>query len=399
MAELDNTIPLNTLMSRQKPIYQGQPMTELATYGIQQDEAQQKRTESADAKYREEMTRKVFGEALANGVDLEQAAKAVAKYDPELSYKLLTQYRMEKNSITTAENQAKKEADKATAESDILSTANIQKAASTYQWLLQQLSSATNESDKAVLKARLKLMDDTYKGSPLAVSLMGIGEGTGDIDGTSVAGYQTKISEAKDKQSLEVIKADYTKDSNIGSDDRKSLDITLGVKLDSFPKASKIEKRPENTSADAKNIINSGLGTLASMSLVSSLDPSNASDRQIIWKVNQRAFTPEAVNEGDLTLGRSWLEKVASKITGVPPTISEDEAKRAMKSLHDQYIKASNTVKGMTSDKYLGSVSLVTNDNVNKSLSQYGWNYAGDYGSVKADSGKKAGNVKDLFAK
>lgn len=95
MAEIDNSIPLNTLMSRQKPIYQGQPMTDLMNYGIQQDENAQKRKESADKKYREDMTRKVFGEALANGVDLDKAAQAVAKYDPDLAYRLLTQYRLD----------------------------------------------------------------------------------------------------------------------------------------------------------------------------------------------------------------------------------------------------------------------------------------------------------------
>lgn len=167
-------------------------------------------------------------------------------------------------------------------------------------------------------------------------------------NGTKTVTYETILEDIKGatKETYDKVAAQVATDKGIAklsNEQTKYVDDALNKKYkELFPLA---KHRPTTTNVDWLNPIKAAIGQFATFSAVSSLDPSVPSDRQILWKVNQRSFTPEAVNEGDLSLGRSFLDKAIAKITGIVPEISETEAISAKNNAKKAYDLARGTVK------------------------------------------------------
>lgn len=134
------------------------------------------------------------------------------------------------------------------------------------------------------------------------------------------------------------------------------------------PKADRTSTTKSEVLADIK----SALSNIALGSSASTLNPSNAADAQILWKVKQRGYSPEAVNEGDLNLGRDFLTKAISKVTGVPPTIPVDEAQAAKDYIQKAIFNTSfNTLNRLLKDKK--NVSQYSADKIQEVLNTYKW--------------------------
>ena len=136
-------------------------------------------------------------------------------------------------------------------------------------------------------------------------------------------------------------------------------------------------KRPATTSTDIKASIQSALGALAAGSALSDLDLNSNVSRQILWKADQRSFSPEAVNEGDMTAGRSTLEKAIAKVTGVAPAITSSEASAYRSRAKATYDKMAATLRKYASDDpssaYFKGVSAITRQNIIDALGTYQW--------------------------
>jgi hypothetical protein len=90
----DNTIPLNFLTGKMAtPIYQGTPMMDLMKVGQTVQKEAETKLKADAVSNREEQVRKALSEAIEQGVSLDKAAQAVAKYDPELAFKLMKEFR------------------------------------------------------------------------------------------------------------------------------------------------------------------------------------------------------------------------------------------------------------------------------------------------------------------
>jgi len=85
-----STLPLNILAGQfNKPIYEGSPMTDVVKASQMAETQQAKRDELTRAA----QARDAFSRALINGADLEEAARAVAMYDPNLALQLHKEHR------------------------------------------------------------------------------------------------------------------------------------------------------------------------------------------------------------------------------------------------------------------------------------------------------------------
>jgi hypothetical protein len=101
MTELDTNIPLNFLSGKYiTPWYKGTPISDLYTISKQTEQTAKEVADKNAIKDREEKVREALASALEDGVSLDEAARAVAKYDINLSYKLLKEFNDEKTAVS-----------------------------------------------------------------------------------------------------------------------------------------------------------------------------------------------------------------------------------------------------------------------------------------------------------
>lgn len=179
------------------------------------------------------------------------------------------------------------------------------------------------------------------------------------------------------------------KDSGLSDEDKsrvtKYFDEQESLKKNPAP------DRIATTKPEALADIKVALQNLALGSNASRLKPSSNSDAQILWKVQQRGYTPEAVNEGDLALGRSWMEKMVSKITGSTVPIPEAEAKQAQDFIKSQiYAPAFNLLNRLVADKK--NVSEYSAGKISEALKTYIWTGSGS--TVKSGSSNQGTSGK-----
>ena len=213
--------------------------------------------------------------------------------------------------------------------------------------------------------------------------------------GTTDLSYETlvsRINSAKSNNDLKGVQIDIPKSKVLSTTNVATLNDLIDIrKKEIAPKAERVSTTKSEALADIKV----ALANLALGSNASSLKPGNSADAQILWKVQQRGYTPEAVNEGDLTLGRTWMEKAVSKITGVPPTIPVEEAAQARAFIKSSiYDPASKSLNRLLQDKK--NVSDYSATKIKEALSSYKWSGQGLGGTASTGNTSKSGYTYEV---
>lgn len=220
------------------------------------------------------------------------------------------------------------------------------------------------------------------------------------------AEWKPKLDKLTYKDEVEAQRSTFV-DSivTLGDTDRKKLmeqfdNLSNGKK--NRPGAA---KRPATTSTDIKASIQSAIGALAAGSALSDLDINSNVSRQILWKADQRSFSPEAVNEGDMTAGRGVLERAIARVTGVAPPITTSEAIAYRSRAKSAYDKAVSTLRKYASDDtssaYFKGVSAITRQNILDAIGTYRWKTS-NVNEASGASLLRSGEVpslKDFLAK
>lgn len=233
-----------------------------------------------------------------------------------------------------------------------------------------------NEPEYAGLVSEsAKIKKELEKDNPSIQSVYASGEiePPPNTTGATYESIQTLINGAT-KNTFEKVKSQVATDkgaAKLSAEQEKYIDELLEQKKKQLFPAGVV--RPKTTTSDWLNPIKSAIGDLAMGSNVSRLNPSKAADKQIIWKVNQRSFTPESVNEGDLNLGSDWFDKAVSKVVGTSRTISDSEAIDALNNLQNKYNTALNTLKSYSDTKYTKYISEGTNKWITDAINQLKW--------------------------
>ena len=237
---------------------------------------------------------------------------------------------------------------------------------------------AESEKDSPSLQAAAIAVGEIRRGNKKVQ-----GPGTEYDPGTVT--YDSAVTSLKEKMQKMKYKDEATKYkptflemiANLAEGDQKTLNGLFDAEAAKLANRPGAVKRPSTTSKDISANITAALGAIALYSALSELDPSSVQNRQILWKADQRGFSPEAVNEGDLQAGRSTLNKAISKITGIAPEISLDEAVKARNRAKSRYDKAVGLLRNYSSDnvsdEYFKTVSAVTARNIKDALGAYTW--------------------------
>ena len=239
---------------------------------------------------------------------------------------------------------------------------------------------AESEKDSPSLQAAAIAVGEIRRGkkAPGAEKVVG-GDDTGTVTyASALAKLKENMGKLKYADEATGIKPAFLEEiANLAEGDQQTLKGLFDAEAAKLPKRPGAVKRPTSTTKDIAPSITAALGSIALYSALSELDPSSVLNRQILWKADQRGFSPEAVNEGDLTAGRSTLEKAIAKFTGVAPEISIDEAVKARARARDRYDKAIGLLRKYATDdsasEYFRTVSAVTARNIKDAIGAYVW--------------------------
>lgn len=237
---------------------------------------------------------------------------------------------------------------------------------------------AESEKDSPSLQAAAIAVGEIRRGEKAPGEEKVVGGGGAVTYASALAKLKENMGKLKYADEATGIKPAFLEEiANLAEGDQQTLKGMFDAEAAKLPKRPVAKKRPGATSKDISPSIATALGSIALYSALSELDPSSVQNRQILWKADQRSFSPEAVNEGDLTAGRSTLEKAIAKVTGVAPEISIDEANKARARAKGRYDKAVGLLKeyasGDMSSAYFSAVSAVTARNILDAINAYKW--------------------------